>query len=99
MTSLLVSWRDNQKNLQPLESQSFLLEEVAPVSEALTGLSEIGLQALDYLDRGEHPPPEWKTQQLAFIQQASQPKAQVLIMIAPSIGKLVGATAGERASK
>jgi hexosaminidase len=97
--SFLVSWRDSQKNLQPLESQSFLLKEVAPVSEALAGLAEVGLQSLDYLDRGERPPDEWKAQQLAFIQQASQPKAQVLIMIAPSIGKLVEASVGERASK
>ena len=87
--SFLLSWRDNPANLQPRVAQSFLLKEVVPDSEALSGLAESGLQALDCLERGERAPDDWKAQQLAFVQQASQPKAQVLIMIAPAIGKLV----------
>ncbi|MGH9512066.1 MAG: beta-N-acetylhexosaminidase [Terriglobales bacterium] len=93
--SLLFSWRDNQQNLQPLEAQSFLLKEVIPVSQDLSGLAETGIQALDYLYRGERASDDWKTQHLAFVRQASQPKAQVLIMIAPSIGELVEAAAGK----
>jgi aspartate-semialdehyde dehydrogenase len=87
-------WRDNQASLKPLEEQSFLLKEVIPASEALSGLGEAGLQAMDYLDRGEHPSEDWTTQQLAFIQQAEQPKAQLLIMVAPWIEKLVKASSG-----
>jgi hexosaminidase len=95
--SFLVLWRDNQANLQPLEGQSFLLKEVIPVSEALSGLAEIGIQAMDYLDHKQLAPDDWKKRQLAFVQQASQPKAQVLIMVAPSIGKLVEATTSQGA--
>jgi hexosaminidase len=90
--SLLALWPANQAKLQSLDRQSFLLKEVLPVSEALNGLATVGIQAMDYLDRGERPPGEWRAQQLAFVQQASQPKAQVVIMIAPSIGKLVEAS-------
>jgi hexosaminidase len=96
--SFLVLWRDNQANLQPLEGQSFLLKEVIPVSEALSGLAEIGIQAMDYLDHKQLAPDDWKKRQLAFVQQASQPKAQVLIMVAPSIGKLVDATTSQGAA-
>ena len=92
--SFLILWRDNQASLQPLETQSFLLKEVVPVSEALSGLAETGLQALDYLERGERAPDDWKAQQLALLQQASQPKAQVLIMVAPAITRLIEASAG-----
>jgi len=53
------------------------------------------LQALDYLDRGEHPPEAWASQQLALVQQAFQPKAQVLVMIAPAVQKLIQASAGQ----
>lgn len=95
--SLLALWRDNQANLQPLESRSFLLSEVIPVSEALHELAETGIEALDYLDRNERPPDDWKTQKLALIQQAAQPKAQVLIMIAPAIQRLVEMSAGDNA--
>ena len=94
--SLLILWQNNQAKLQPIESQSFLLKEAVPVSEALTGLAQTGMQALDYLDKGERPPDDWKTQQLAFIQQAAQPKAQVLIVIAPAIGKLVELSASPK---
>ncbi|MGH9529504.1 MAG: hypothetical protein ACRD2S_06235, partial [Terriglobales bacterium] len=97
MRSLLASWRDDQQNLQPIEAQSFLLKEVIPVAEALSGLAQVGLQAMNYFQHGERPPDDWKTQQLTFIQQASQPKAQVLIMVAPAIGKLVEASGGEPA--
>ncbi len=93
--SLLMLWRDNQANLQPLEEQSFLLKEIIPVSEALNDLSETGIQALDYLERSESPPGDWKTQKLAVVQQAAQPRAQVLVVIAPAIRRLVEASAGE----
>jgi hypothetical protein len=44
---------------------------------------------MDYLDRGEHPSDVWKTQQLATVTQARESKAQLLIMIGPSIQRLV----------
>ncbi len=91
--SLLILWRDNDENLRPLIGRSFLLKETAPLSQALSELAQIGMQALDYLDRGELPTEDWRKQQLALVSQDSQPKAQVLIMIAPAIGKLVGASA------
>ncbi len=93
--AMLVLWRNNQANLQPPEAPSFLLKEVIPVSEALNELAETGIQALDYLQRNERPPDDWKVQKLALIQQAAQPKAQVLIMVAPAIQRLVEASAGE----
>jgi hexosaminidase len=94
--SFLMLWRDNDDNLRPLATKSFLLKEVAPVSQALSELAETGLQALDYLDRGELPSDEWRTQQLALVEQDSQAKAQVLIMIAPAVGRLVAAASGEK---
>ena len=97
--SLLLLWRDNQASLKPLDEQSFLLKEVIPASEALSGLGQVGLQAMDYLDRGERPAETLTTQQLAFVRQAEQPQAQLLIMVAPSIEKLVQASAGLATSK
>ena len=42
-------WRDNQIELQPLFEKSFLLKEVAPISQNLSALGAAGLAALDYL--------------------------------------------------
>jgi hexosaminidase len=85
----LVRWRDNQSNLGPFESQSFLVQEVTPLSQDLSQAAVIGLQAMDYLDRGEHAPESWAVQQLALLTQAEKPKAQLLLVVVASIQKLV----------
>ena len=91
----LIRWRDNQTSLQPLEVQSFLVKEVTPVSRDLSAVAAAGLQALDYLDRGERAPDAWKAEQLALLQEAQKPKAQLLLMVVPPVQKLVEASGGQ----
>src|SRR6266404_1500633 len=95
--ALLSRWRDNQLELQPLFEKSVLLREVAPISQNLSALGAAGLAALDYLDRGRPAPPAWVAQQLALVEQAEKPQAQLLIMVAPSVRKLIQASAGQAA--
>jgi hexosaminidase len=64
-----------------------------PASEALRRLSGIGLEALDYLDRGERPPEAWFAHQRAFLETCKRPIGEVRLAIAPSIEKLVNLTA------
>jgi hexosaminidase len=94
---LLSHWRDNQANLQPLETQSFLLQEVVPVSQDLSAAATTGLEALDYLNRGERASDAWAKQRFALLDQAQKPKAQLLLMIVPSVEKLVEASSGQKA--
>jgi len=95
--TLLIRWRDNQTNLQALETQSFLLTEIIPLSQDLSAVATTGLQALDYLDRGERASDDWATQQFAVLAEAQKPKAQLLLMVAPSVQKLVEASSGQKA--
>jgi hexosaminidase len=95
--ALLTLWRDNQANLQTLETQSLLLKEIVPLSQDLSAVSTTGLQALDYIDRGERAPSAWATQQFALLEQAQKPKAQLLLMVVPSVQKLVEASSGQKA--
>jgi hexosaminidase len=95
--ALLIGWRDNQTNLQRLESQSFLLKEIVPLSQNLSAVATTGLRALDYMDRGERAPAAWATQQFALLEQAQKPKAQLLLMVVPSVQKLVEASSGQKA--
>ena len=94
--TLLIRWRDNQSNLQALETQSFLLQEIVPLSQNLSAIAATGLQALDYLDRGERAPDAWATEQFALLGQAQKPRAQLLLMIVPSVQKLVEASSGQK---
>jgi hexosaminidase len=94
--STLTKWRDNSADLQPIAANSSIVQEAMPVSQDLSALGAAGLQALDFLDRGEKAPDEWRTQQLALVQQAAEPKAQVLLMVAGPVQKLIQFSAGEQ---
>jgi hexosaminidase len=94
MKTLLTRWRDNDAKLRPLAEQSFLMEEVFPLSHNLRELGATGLEALDYLNNGTRPPDSWKMERLAVIDQAAKPQAQLLPMITSPLRKLVQASAG-----
>jgi hexosaminidase len=89
----LSAWRDNDAKLQPLMQRSFLAKEVSATSQDLSSLAGVGLAALDVAARGAVAPDDWKTQQLATIEQIEKPKSQLLVMPAPAIQKLVEAVA------
>jgi hexosaminidase len=95
MKSQLMLWRDNQTKLQPLAEQSSLLKEVVPISQDLSSLGSAGLRAMDYLDSAQRAPADWASEQLGLVEQAKKPKAQLLLMIAPSVQKLIQASAGQ----
>ncbi len=96
--AMLTRWRDNQTKLEPLLENSFLLKETDGLSRNLSSVSAAGLRALDYLESGQQAPKEWKTEQLALIEQAKKPNAQVLLMIASPVQKLIETSAGEPVS-
>jgi hexosaminidase len=91
----LSAWRDNDIRLHQLAQDSALLQEVLPLSHDLSALGQAGLEAVDYLDRGEKAPEPWKSQQLALTQAAIQPRAQLILVVAGSVQKLIQASAGE----
>ena len=94
--AMLTEWKQNAEQLQPLSQTSLFVQEVLPVSQNLSAISAAALQALDFLDRSEKPPDGWEAQQLALVQQAFEPKAQLLLMVAPAMQKLIQASAGEK---
>jgi hexosaminidase len=86
-------WRDNDAKLQSLAQRSFLVKEGAQMSQDLSALGTAGLAALDFIAKGGGAPDDWKAQQLAAIQQIQKQKAQLLLMPAPAIQKLIEAAA------
>src|ERR1700689_5435960 len=51
------------------------------LSADLSALAAVGLEALDYLDKSQPSPQAWRTEQLALIERAKTPKADLLLMI------------------
>jgi hexosaminidase len=87
----LSSWHDNDTRLQSLTQRSFLAKELAATSQDLSAMAGVGLAALDFATKGGAASDDWKTQQLAIIEQVNKPKAQLLLMPAPAIQRLVEA--------
>jgi hexosaminidase len=91
----LTTWRDNDARLQPLLSQTYLLQADVPLSQDLSALGTAGLQALDYLDKGQTAPDSWKTQQTTLIEQSKKPMDDLLLMVVAPVQQLVDASAAQ----
>jgi hexosaminidase len=89
----LTIWRDNDARLHPSLAQTFLLQEDVPLSQNLSAVGVAGLEALDYLDKGQSAPDLWRTQQLAVIEQSKVRQADLLLMVVAPVQQLVEASA------
>jgi len=87
-------WRANDEALQPLARRSFLVQEVMPISREFSQIAVAGMEALDLLAKGGATDPGWKAGALATIEHAKKPSAQLLLMPATSVQKLVEAISG-----
>jgi hexosaminidase len=94
----LTVWRDHEAKLQPLAQRSFLVKEAAQTSSDLSALGTAGLSALEFVAKGGGAPDSWKAQQSAVVQQAQRPKAQLLLIPAAGVQKLIEAAAGGNCS-
>ena len=88
----LVLWRDNDAKVQPLLRRSFLTQDLAPVSRNLSQVAEIGLEALDDLQKNRPVSADTRQRNIEFLQLAAKPQAVLLLMVAPSVELLVQAT-------
>ncbi|MBI4874032.1 MAG: family 20 glycosylhydrolase [Acidobacteria bacterium] len=69
--STLARWRDNHARLLPTLERSALAAELAPVSEGLSKMAALGLEALDYREQGKRPPADWVKNSLALLDTLS----------------------------
>jgi hexosaminidase len=87
----LAGWHGNDAELQPILGQSFLLRELIPVSQNLTVLAGAGLEALNMIDTRRRITAHARARQLAVIEEAAKPHAELLVMIAPGVRELIEA--------
>ncbi|MFZ0617910.1 MAG: family 20 glycosylhydrolase [Candidatus Acidiferrales bacterium] len=90
---LLNVWQRNDAQLAPLLQQSYLLKELAPLSANLAAIATVGSGALDVIDSRQLPAGPWLAQEVALIAPLEQPQADLLLMEAPAVQKLVEAAA------
>ena len=89
----LTKWRENDAALQSLAQRSSFVKEVAPSSQDLSAVATIGLTALEAIASATPLSDDSKAQSTAAITAASKGKAQLLLIPAGTIQKLVEAAA------
>ncbi|HEU5450629.1 MAG TPA: beta-N-acetylhexosaminidase, partial [Terriglobales bacterium] len=82
-------WRDNNALLAPTLRNSSLLQEDAGLSQSLARVAEVGLQALDVLEGHLQADAALRAQQLATLEDATKPQAELQLMIVEPVRKLV----------
>ncbi len=82
-------WQDNHAELLPVLLRSPMLAEAEPLSLNLRDLAEVGLQSLSAIRRGRRISESERERQLAVIARASEPQAELLIMVEPAVRNLV----------
>jgi hexosaminidase len=84
-------WRDNDAKLQPLLSSSSSLQELIPLSHELCNLGSIGLEALDNIEAGSPVTADKRNQELAAIDEAAKPHAELFLVVGSGVRQLVAA--------
>jgi hexosaminidase len=72
-------WAENRLEMAGLAAGDFLVSEMLPLSEALTRVGNIGLQALEYLQSGRAAPETWIAEQKQALDAIAKPKAEVIL--------------------
>jgi hypothetical protein len=88
---LMQSWKLNHDRLAP-SLQSLPLSQDAQISQNLSNVATIGLQALDLLNSRQSPAAGWVDQQTVQLEEMKKRQGDLLLMIVAPIEKLVQQT-------
>jgi hexosaminidase len=90
----LAAWKDNHAAVLGLLADSPALGEIEPLSLGLSRVSEVGLDALGHLARGEAEPAAWAEGCRKVLAEASAPAAHAELAVIKAVGRLVEACGG-----
>ena len=89
----LTRWRDNDAKLQPTLKDSAITAELGPISQSVSEVAALGLQALDDLQSRQKITADAKETKLAMLKDAAKPKAVLVDKLVAPVEMLVNASA------
>jgi hexosaminidase len=93
LRTILTTWRDNHRTLEPVLAASRLGAEARPLSRDVAALGELGLQALEAIRSGRQAPETWAGPARHALDRAQRPRAELELAPLPAVRKLVLAAA------
>ncbi len=91
----LTLWKNNDANLEEIINESPVLKEIQSMSEDLSTISSIGLEALDFIVNNKSADVAWMNESMQAINKAKASRGQVELMVIVPIEKLVMKAAGK----
>ncbi len=89
LRDLLSLWVKNHDAVAKLCEVSPVLREILPLSRVLSRLASLALQAMDMKEKGEVPTKEWIQEAKALLEEASNPVAEVELVVISPLEKLI----------
>ncbi|MDO1448711.1 family 20 glycosylhydrolase [Rhodocytophaga aerolata] len=89
LTYWLTLWKNNHAAFQQTLKQAPILKDVAPLSQTLSAMSEIGLQAMEHIRTGKTPSASWVETTKKQLEEAKKPQAKCELKVVEGIEKLV----------
>ncbi|MEP7257663.1 MAG: family 20 glycosylhydrolase [Flavitalea sp.] len=91
ITDQLMIWKDNDSAFRKTLRNSPVLEEAAGLSENLSKIATVGLEALQFIRGGSSPGKSWTADQIIILQSARQSGGRCELQVVDPIEKLVEA--------
>ena len=92
-------WRDLPRELDRIAQTSPWIVDAQSRSADLARLGDIGYEALSFVGSGKRPPAGWKQAQLAWLNEAAEPKALVRFAVLSPVRELVAAAGDAYSSR
>lgn len=89
ITEFLNLWKNNYSALLKLINASPILKEIEPISESLSRISALGLEALAMKNSGKKPDDEWFTSAKQTLEKAKKPCAELELLVVEPVEKLI----------
>ncbi len=89
----LKRWEGNHAQLEAIIKASPILWEIESLSADASACGKIGLEAMDYIQKGIFAPEEWAVNSWSTVYHARRPRGQAELMIVSAIEELIDFTA------
>jgi hexosaminidase len=97
LRATLREWAENDARLAPIAAGNPLVGELAGLSRALSAVGAIGLEALDFVEKGRTAPETWVSERNQRLAAMDRPEAEVMLAAVRPVRLLIqAASAGNQ---